>query len=229
MYVAVLAFQVATYTLPPIELPNYVSETSDIVWYPISGATLNDLQSQMRDLGPRDQEGAHAGYTRNSTYWHVTFRNNGGNCWMSAVQVTAFDTVTLPTWAPPPRADPAMVAEWSRFVTMLGRHEEGHRQIAIDGASEIARALAALSSRASCDQLLADANAQGHAILASTRQRQKAYDAETNHGLRRGTRLEDLGPPPSAHWPWLVIAAVIALVIAALARASRPGSILYRN
>lgn len=193
----VVAFQLATYTLPPITLPAYVSEDPEIVWYPVTGSTIADLREAMRAHGPHDDEGVHAGLTRTWTHWHVQFGGgNGANpCWMRDVRVTVSDTITLPLWTPPPHADSAILAEWGRFVTMLGRHEAGHRGIAIDAAGEIARTLALLPPHASCQDMLSDANADGQAILASEHQRQKQYDADTRHGLRRGTMLEDVSVP----------------------------------
>lgn len=206
----VLAFQAATYTLPPMELPSDVSEESDIVWYPITGATLNDLRAQMRLLGPRDGGIPRAGYTRGYTHWSVTYANDAGACVLRTERVTVSDTVTLPLWTPPANADPAVVAEWSRFVTMLGRHEEGHREITLTGAARIARTLSAVPSHASCADLMADVNTQGHAILDAMNASQQQYDLETNHGLRRGTNLENLDGPP----PRIPPASIIALIAA---------------
>ncbi len=196
----VALLQVATYTLPTVELPRYVSEESDIIWYPVAGSSIRDLQSQMRANGPHDDAGAFAGYTRNSTYWHIHWREGGGSCSVSDVAVATYDTVTLPMWSPAPNADSALMAEWSRFVTMLGRHEEGHRDIAIAGAGEIARTLAMLSPQASCADLAASANAQGQAILASdpdddssstTTRRTTASDAALRSRTRRQHRVHD--------------------------------------
>jgi predicted secreted Zn-dependent protease len=210
---AVLVFQVATYTLPAVELPRYVSEESDIVWYPIAGSSIRDLQSQMRANGPHDDAGGYAGYTRNSTYWHIRWQESGGSCSVTNVAVATYDTVTLPAWSPPSNADSALMAEWSRFVTMLGRHEEGHRDIAIAGAGEIARTLAMLSPQASCADLAASANAQGHAILASVQTRQKQYDEETSHGRRRGTTLEDPTSTSTPRFPTLAVLATFAVLV----------------
>ena len=218
-FVAVVAaFQVATYVLPPVDLPQYVSEQPEMVSYPVAGSTLADLRAQIKANGPHTDEGMYAGLTHNWTYWHVQF--SGGDatnpCVMRAVQVTVYDTVTLPLWTPPIHADSALVAEWGRFVTMLGRHEAGHRSIAIEDAGAIARMLAALPSRASCPDMLAAANAEGQAILTSSRTRQKQYDADTKHGLRHGTALEDPDVPTMASVPtMLIVAAVGALVCAA--------------
>lgn len=208
--IAILAFQVATYALPPLELPSDVSEQSEIVWYPISGTTLNDLRAQMRVLGPRDGGVARAGYTRGYTHWSLTYSNDAGACVVRTERVTVSDTVTLPLWTPPPNADPGVVAEWSRFVTMLGRHEEGHREITLNGAARIGRTLSALPSHASCSDLMTDANAQGHAILDAMNARQQQYDLETNHGLRRGTNLEDLDTPAPRIPPALIIVLIAA-------------------
>jgi predicted secreted Zn-dependent protease len=210
---AVLVFQVATYTLPAVELPRYVSEESDIVWYPIAGSSVRDLQSQMRANGPHDDAGAYAGYTHNSTYWHIRWQESGGSCSVTNVAVATYDTVTLPAWSPPSNADSALMAEWSRFVTMLGRHEEGHRDIAIAGAGEIARTLAMLSPQASCADLATSANAQGHAILASVQTRQKQYDEETSHGRRRGTTLEDPTSTSTPRFPTLAVLATFAVLV----------------
>ena len=215
IHLAAVAFQIGTYTLPPVELPLNVSEESDIVWYPVAGSSIRDLQSQMHANGPRDDAGAYAGYTRNNTYWHIWWREGGGMCSLTKVAVTTYDTVTLPMWSAPPNADSGLAAEWGRFITMLGRHEEGHRNIAIAGAGEIARTLAMLSPQASCADLSATANAHGQAILASVRARQKEYDADTRHGARRGTALEDVGPPPRR--VSLVIIGILAILIAGIA------------
>jgi len=209
----VALLQAATYTLPTVELPRYVSEESDIVWYPVAGSSIRDLQSQMRANGPHDDAGAYAGYTRNSTYWHIRWQEGGGSCSVTNVVVATYDTVTLPAWSPPSNADSALMAEWSRFVTMLGRHEEGHRDIAIAGAGEIARTLAMLSPQASCADLAASANAQGHAILASVQTRQKQYDEETSHGRRRGTMLEDPTSTSSPRFPTLAVLATFAVLV----------------
>ncbi|HZS60042.1 MAG TPA: DUF922 domain-containing protein [Gemmatimonadaceae bacterium] len=190
---ALLLLQVATYSLPPVELPRNVSEEPEIVWYPISGSTRGELQREMALHGPHDDEGAHAGMTRTWTNWHIHLGGGNANpCYMQTIEVTVHDTVTLPLWTPPLHANSDLVAEWGRFVTMLGRHEAGHRAIALDAAGAIANALAGTPSRASCSDMLAAANAQGQAILASTRERQKQYDVDTNHGLRHGTALEDI-------------------------------------
>ena len=215
---AVVAFQAVTYTLPPVDLPPYVTEQPEVVWYPINGSTLADLRNEMAAHGPHDDEGAHAGMTRNWTYWRVHLGGGDASnpCSMRAVSVTVYDTVTLPLWTPPPHADSALVAEWGRFVTMLGRHEAGHRSIAIEYAGQIAQAIASLSSRASCPDMLAAANAQGQAILASSRTRQKQYDADTEHGLRRGTALENLDAPMRQGSLRLVLLVATILAIAPL-------------
>jgi predicted secreted Zn-dependent protease len=220
---AVLAFQVATYTLPPVELPRDVSEEAEIVWYPVSGSTLSDLRREMNLHGPHDDEGVRAGMTRTWTHWHVQFGGGDGAnpCYMRAVQVTVHDTVTLPLWTPPPHVDSGLVAEWGRFVTMLGRHEAGHRSIALDGAGDIARALAMLPSRASCSDMLAAANAQGQAILATSQGRQKQYDADTQHGVRRGTALENLDGSATSRLPALLIVVILSTLVCAILWAVR--------
>ena len=220
---ALLALQVATYSLPAVELPHYVSEEPEIVWYPISGSSLSELRREMVLHGPRDNEGVHAGMTRSWTNWHVQV---GGGvaatpCYMRSVQVTVRDTVTLPLWTPPLHADSDLVAEWGRFVTMLGRHEAGHRSIALDAAGEIATMLAAFPSRASCSDMLAALNAQGQAILATSQERQKQYDADTQHGVRHGTALENLGGPTTPPLPALVIAAIAVALLSAIAWKAR--------
>lgn len=211
---AVLMVQVATYSLPPVELPPYVSEEPEMVWYPIGGSTFSDLRREMAVNGPRDAEGVHAGMTRSWTNWHVQFGGGdaGNLCYMRAVQVTVHDTVTLPLWTPPLHADSGLVAEWGRFVTMLGRHESGHRSIALDAAGDIARTLAALPSQGSCSDMLAAANAQGHAILSTSEERQKQYDADTQHGLRHGTALENLDAAAPRLPTLLIVAFVVALL-----------------
>ena len=53
---------------------------------------------------PHDDAGAYAGYTRNSTFWHIRWQEGGGSCSVTNVAVATYDSVTLPAWSPPPTA-----------------------------------------------------------------------------------------------------------------------------
>jgi predicted secreted Zn-dependent protease len=172
-----------------------VSEDAHLAWYAVAGTTRAELRAQMHRLGPVANARTYDGMTRDHVRWHYTYGGNGTACWVSAARVTLTDTITLPRWTPPPGADPALLAEWWRYLSMLKRHEEGHRRIAFDGAARIAEAINRVSAQPTCDAVGDAANAAGHAILLETQTRQAAYDRATRHGGTQGAILEDVDAP----------------------------------
>jgi predicted secreted Zn-dependent protease len=98
-------------------------------------------------------------------------------------------TVTLPRWTPPPDASPETVRRWTKFINALALHENGHVNIACQATGELMREMGALGTFASRQELREAARDTENRVLDKYRERERAYDLETQHGVLQGARF----------------------------------------
>jgi predicted secreted Zn-dependent protease len=158
--------------------------------YAIEGTTAQDLRREMNTKGPQGTGGRRFdGYTRWYVSWRYQYKRTDGGCAIASVATNVKSTITLPQWRNEDRADSATRAQWSRYLSALDLHEQGHRRHGVDAAHEIDAAIAAMPPAGSCDALGANANALGMRILQKYQQRDLDYDRDTNHGATQGARF----------------------------------------
>lgn len=114
-------------------------------------------------------------------------------CSIRDVIVSVNAQVTLPRWNAPEDADPALVAEWRRFLLALETHESGHKDISAKAGRVIVNRLRGLTGL--CSMISSQANDIALSIVEKAAREQIVYDAETRHGLTQGTTFRS--PPPS--------------------------------
>jgi predicted secreted Zn-dependent protease len=161
-----------------------------LVPYDVAGASELELRAAMDRLGPNDPvDGTpYAGYTQWRIRWSYRYEGEA-RCAITDVRVVARIRITLPRWRGARRADPALAAEWARFLSALRRHENGHAAIAKAGARRIAGRLASLRTFRSCARLERAADAAGARVLEQTQAAEVAYDERTRHGDTQGARF----------------------------------------
>ena len=158
--------------------------------YAIEGTAAQDLRREMSAKGPQGTGGRRFdGHTRWDVGWRYQYKNIGSDCAIASVTTNVKSTITLPQWRNENRADSATRALWTRYLTALDLHEQGHRRHGVDAAHEIDLAIAAMPSAGSCDALGTNANALGMRILQKYQQRDLDYDRDTNHGATQGARF----------------------------------------
>jgi predicted secreted Zn-dependent protease len=87
------------------------------------------------------------------------------------------------------RADDApdrLVEKWDGYLQNLIKHEEGHRDMAVEASAEFTRAVAALPPAPTCDELDHNVRTLSRAIMKKLNADQKEYDACTCHGATQG-------------------------------------------
>jgi predicted secreted Zn-dependent protease len=158
--------------------------------YDIAGSSALELRAAMDRLGPKDPVNGtpYAGFTRWTIEWSYDYTRTA-TCTLRRVRVVATIQITLPRWRGASSADPALAAEWARFVAALQRHEDGHAKIAKTGARRIARVIGSLPPFRSCARLERAADSTGARILENTRRAELAYDEWTRHGETQGARF----------------------------------------
>ena len=151
---------------------------ADVLYFDLVGVDRIDLLESCTASCPRDDaDNAVTSITAWAVDWQWV-RRPTEPCAIDAVDAHIDVTVALPRWDPPPEADPALVAEWSRYLVALTEHEEGHVKLVqhlADGSDETIQA-------AGC----ADAHAVTGAILGQIRQEERDYDTVTENGRKQG-------------------------------------------
>jgi predicted secreted Zn-dependent protease len=172
---------------PPTISPNPEVQTAlNYVYYDIAGATEADIRNQISALGPRDTFGTWGASTRWTVDWAYSYLNSPAGCSASAVKVQLGVTITLPHWNTPGNAAPRLVENWQRFSSAVLVHEGGHRDLAVAGANELARALTVLPPAASCAEFEQSARSTGDALVHQYNYLQQQYDQSTRHGATQG-------------------------------------------
>ncbi len=167
-----------------------VDVSDQVERYTIEGSTPSDLRREMSAKGPQGAGGRRFdGYTRWYVSWKYRYNSAGSSCAITSVTTSVKVTMTLPQWRNENRADSATRAQWSRYLTALELHEQGHRRHGVDAANEVDQAIAAMLPAGNCDALGANANALGMSILRKYNQLDLDYDRDTRHGATQGARF----------------------------------------
>ncbi len=165
------------------------SVTEKNAFYDVRGSTAAEVRNKLNALGHKSTDGkTFDGLTESQISWRFTRRSTGYGCAMDSVNTTVNVTFTMPQWVDRYSAPQDVRLQWDAYYEALRRHEEGHKEIAVQGAREIEQALLTMSAR-DCAQLDAQANAKGHQILELVRARQRQYDARTEHGKTQGAKF----------------------------------------
>jgi predicted secreted Zn-dependent protease len=171
-------------------LPPGVTVIDDTTRYPITGATATEIGRQLKRAHP---DSDYVGATAPQIRWQIKLRHVGDHCDLAGVAVVVEIRTTLPVWHRPARATDVLAGQWAEFMAATERHENGHRNIALNTAASIARTLEG-DRGLPCDGLeqLADASARAQWALGN--QHQLVYDEATSNGGTQGSRWP---PPPT--------------------------------
>ena len=166
--------------------PAGVAGRTTVTYYDVHGSTYAELHADMRRQGPKINGTSFVGETLSPMSWNWRTESlSGGTCSLREVRVVVNAEILLPRWTPPPGVDSSVVAEWKRFIAALETHEAGHKDISARAGREIQDQLRGMSGP--CSQVSIHANDIARAISDRANVEQKAYDAETRHGLTQGT------------------------------------------
>lgn len=158
-------------------------------YYEIYGETGFQVANTMAVISP--VRGPFGKQHRASTHWPINWqlwrKETVDSCAISKVQAHVWITYTYPRWKNFRAALPELQEKWEAFMKALVRHEEGHKDIAVDAALEIQRAIREMEPRSSCSELEQDANEIGLEILEQFSKRQDEFDDdERDHYYERG-------------------------------------------
>jgi predicted secreted Zn-dependent protease len=159
--------------------------------YDIAGTTFAELNTAGMRSGPVSKNtGARVW---GMCTWQVTWtfsRGGVGQCTLGKFSVMVGATIDLPRWINRDAASESVRGSWDRFAAGLRVHEDGHKDIGVRAANDLANQLRALPPARTCDELDRNITALGDRILAEHRALDQAYDRATGNGATQGAVLK---------------------------------------
>jgi predicted secreted Zn-dependent protease len=159
-------------------------------YYDITGSSATQLRESLDRQRPVGPDGMpHDAVTLWNIRWQYRTPTSADTCAVISFE-TSLEVVTiLPRWTNEKDAESSLVARWRDYYAKLLDHENGHKAIATATAAALRDAGTKAPSHSSCVELARSIDSVGTAILEESRQKQRQYDTETEHGRTQGARF----------------------------------------
>jgi predicted secreted Zn-dependent protease len=169
-----------------VGVPPGVRYNQRVESYEVTGTDHAALGRGIRAAPPKAGGGQRfAGYYEWYLSWRYETVREGPVCRVSRVSIVIDSVVTLPKWTPPATADAALVEDWKRFITALATHEAGHRDLVLDGAVRVQRAILGIAPQ-DCGAMAGAIQQEAQPVLTNLRAEELRYDETTRHGATQG-------------------------------------------
>ena len=154
--------------------------------YTVEGRDMSELRRELDRRGPRDSDGTvFHGHTQWEFGWQTELEASEDGCRLSGYRLDVDITITLPTW-PGREAAPSKVAgQWDQYLATLSSHEDGHRDLVLEGYHSAGKLLAGSPSAPDCHSLTKRIEREMQRELARIDRASERFDQTTNHGRRR--------------------------------------------
>ncbi|MGI9279532.1 MAG: DUF922 domain-containing Zn-dependent protease [Endozoicomonas sp.] len=181
-----ISYLLSLLLLPTATLAVPVIETSTEN-YEIEGSSSYELRHQLNDKTPVISDGERFdAYTKWGVHWNFEWTEKKNQCRIKSVTTQLDVKFILPEWVNRDTARKRLREKWDRYYAALQEHENGHKEIGFEAATDIEESVAAMKPEASCQQLEKKANALAESIIDQYVKREKKYDRITRHGLDQG-------------------------------------------
>jgi len=174
-------------------LPALARAQNTVVWrtnyYSVTGTSLGEVRRSMEQSRPWKGPGQLIGQTDWRIDWRFEVKPAGDGCRCTSFTTTTSITNTLPRWTSRAQAPDELAVAWTRFITALGEHEEGHSRLALAAVADLHKRVKELGPAADCDGLRKRINELATRVVEEYRQREKDYDRRTRHGETQGVIL----------------------------------------
>ncbi len=161
--------------------------TEKYEYYDIKGSCEKDLRSQMRRKGVSVGDGmVYDSMTSWRVKWNYGYERSPLACSTDDFRVSVEITFLYPKWTPGDDASSSLVAKWDGYLKHLEDHENGHRDLAVEAAVELSRAVAALPPLRTCAEIDQYVKALCRERMDMLNDEEKTYDQTTVHGSKQG-------------------------------------------
>lgn len=156
-------------------------------YYEVCGCTEKDLQCDLKQKGCSISNGKkYDAVTRWKITWDYDHNRESSACHADSFRVNVEVTFRYPKWVRNGDARPELVEKWGAYLNNLILHENRHRDIVVEAAQALSRAVAELPPVRTCAELDRSVQALSRSRMAKLIEDQNAYDAVTNHGRAEG-------------------------------------------
>lgn len=154
----------------------------------IVGTSENALAAALKQVASTNKSGDRfAASTRWQLRWNFRVEQHpGASCELASAKTELDIHMTLPRWMPPANASPILVKRWSTFADALRKHEDGHREIAIEAARVVTDRAAKVPPASDCASLKKSLGRVAEATLREYKDKESSYDVTTMHGQTQG-------------------------------------------
>lgn len=161
--------------------------TEKYEYYEIRGNSEKELRGQMCRNGCSFNDGEKYDSVT-SWHWRLNYGYDRapGACIADSLKVALVIIYRYPKWVHTDGAPQPLVDKWDGYMKNLITHENGHRDLAVEAAAELSRALAALLPAATCAELDREVRALSRARMQKLNAEEKGYDESTIHGKTQG-------------------------------------------
>jgi len=166
---------------------------SDSIEYrDIVGNNADPLAAALKQVGATSPGGDRfAASTRWQLRWNFRVEQHPGkSCELASAKTELDIHMTLPRWMPPKNASPVLVKRWNTFADALRKHEDGHRDIAIEAARVVTDRAAAALPEKDCATLKKRLGRVADDTLREYKDKESSYDVTTMHGQTQGATFQ---------------------------------------
>jgi predicted secreted Zn-dependent protease len=161
--------------------------TEKYEYYEVFGGCEKDVQCDLQRKCITWKDGKkYDSVTNWKIKWDYDHNPSAQNCSPNSFRVTVDVTFHLPKWVPTKEAPRQLVDKWDGYMKNVLAHEKGHRDIAVQAATELTRKVAQLPSALACVELERAIHDLCRKQMRILDRNEKQYDAATNHGHTQG-------------------------------------------
>lgn len=172
--------QITSRAVPPV-----VKETYE--YYEIEGNSEDQLRSEMCRNGCKWKDGrTYDSVTNWHVKWDYDYDRTPQTCSADSFRATVDITFRYPKWVRTDDVPGPLAAKWDSYMKSLVEHETGHRDMAVEAATELSRAVAGLPPAPTCAELDRAVRSLCHDRLKKLNAEAQEYDEATRHGSVQG-------------------------------------------
>ena len=168
-----------------VVLPPVVTEKYE--YYEVCGCSEEDLHCDLKKKCITWKDGRkYDSVTNWKVKWDYDYSRTPQTCTADSFRVNVKVIFRYPKWVKDGSAPPQLVEKWDAYMNKLIMHENRHRDIVVDAAEELSRAVAELPAARSCAELERGVTALCRSRMEKLIEAQNKYDESTNHGHSEG-------------------------------------------
>lgn len=159
-----------------------------VQYHDIAGNTEGELVAALKRVSYAHPSGDHffAANTRWRLQWNLSVQPERGSCRLLSATTQLDVEMNLPRWKAPADAQPALVKRWNTFAAAVRKHEDGHRDIAIEAVRDVEARLRRAPQARDCASLKKNLGRTAEAAVREYREKEESYDVTTLHGRAQG-------------------------------------------